>query len=139
MPVSQEELPSTIQRSSEKIKRTYMEALDAAHRQYGDEERAHRTAWSAVKHIAEKKGDRWVLKGRKGPSDPQAAQGGARARRGEGHTHAGVNENKPKRELYEDARRAGIEGRSRMSKHELAEALERAYRRQTDRRRRARR
>jgi cation transport regulator ChaB len=136
MPVTKEELPSTIQRSPEKVKRTYMEALDAAHREYGDEERAHRTAWAAVKHIAEKKGDHWELKDRKGPSDPQAARGGARARRGEGHTHGGVNENKPKRELYEDARRAGVEGRSRMSKHELVEALERQYRRQTDRARR---
>jgi cation transport regulator ChaB len=133
MPVTKEELPSTIQRSPEKVKRTYMEALDAAHREYGEEERAHRTAWAAVKHIAEKKGDHWEPKRRKGPSDPQAARGGARARRGEGHTHGGVNENKPKRELYEDARRAGIEGRSRMSKHELAEALEREYRRQTER------
>jgi cation transport regulator ChaB len=83
MPVSQEGLPSTLERSPAKVKRTYMEALDAAHRQYGNEERAHRTAWAAVKHIAEKKGDRWVLKNRKGPSDPQAARGGARARRGE--------------------------------------------------------
>jgi cation transport regulator ChaB len=133
MPVTKEELPSTIQRSPEKVQRTYMEALDAAHRQYGDEERAHRTAWAAVKHIAEKKGDHWEPKRRKGPSDPRAARGGARARRGEGHTHGGVNENKPKRELYEDARRAGIEGRSRMTKHELAEALEREYRRRTER------
>jgi cation transport regulator ChaB len=133
MPVNQEELPSTIERSPAKVKRTYMEALDAAHRQYDDEERAHRTAWAAVKHIAEKKGDHWEPKRRKGPSDPQAARGGARARRGEGHTHGGVNENKPKRELYEDARRAGIEGRSRMTKHELAEALEREYRRRTER------
>jgi cation transport regulator ChaB len=139
MPVTKEELPSTIQRSPEKVKRTYMEALDAAHREYGDEERAHRTAWAAVKHIAEKKGDHWELKDRKGPSDPQAARGGARARRGEGHTHGGVNENKPKQELYEDARRAGVEGRSRMTKHELAEALEREYRRQAERRRRSRR
>jgi cation transport regulator ChaB len=139
MPVNQEELPSTLERSPAKVKRTYMEALDAAHRQYGDEERAHRTAWAAVKHIAEKKGDRWVLKDRKGPSDPRAARGGARARRGEGHTHGGVNENKPKRELYDDARRAGVEGRSRMSKHELAAALEREYRRQSDRRRRSQR
>jgi hypothetical protein len=31
-----------------------------------------------------------------------------------------------KQELYEDARRFGVEGRSRMSKHELVEAIERA-------------
>jgi Rho termination factor, N-terminal domain len=38
---------------------------------------------------------------------------------------------KSKRELYEDARRAGIEGRSEMTKGELVEALERHSRRET--------
>jgi hypothetical protein len=42
-----------------------------------------------------------------------------------------VNANKPKRQLYEDAKRAGIEGRSNMTKEELAEALERHSRRET--------
>ena len=44
-------------------------------------------------------------------------------------TSRGVDANKPKRELYENARRAGVEGRSRMSKQELVEALERDRRR----------
>jgi cation transport regulator ChaB len=124
MPTTQEEIPSTIARSPEKVQRVYKEALDRAHQEYDSEERAHRTAWAAVKHVAEKRGDHWELKAQKGPSDPQAARGGAAARRG-GKTYGGVNVNKPKQQLYEEARRAGIEGRSRMSKEELAEALRR--------------
>jgi hypothetical protein len=42
-----------------------------------------------------------------------------------------VNANKSKRELYEDAKRAGIEGRSEMTKQELVEALERHSQRET--------
>lgn len=132
MPVKDEELPSTIERSPEKVRRTYQEALDAAHEQYrGDEERAHRTAWAAVKHIAEKKGDHWELKDRPGPSDEQAARGGRFARERPAETHSGINANKPKRELYEDAKRAGIPGRSKMTKDELVEALERHSSRET--------
>ena len=124
MPVTDEELPSTIKRSPKKVQRTYKKALDNAHEQYRSEERAHRTAWDAVKHIAEKKGDHWELKDERGPSDPQAAKRGPAARRG-GKTYGGVDVSKPKDELYEDAKRAGIEGRSRMTKEELAEALPR--------------
>jgi cation transport regulator ChaB len=124
MPTSKEDLPSTIARSPEKVQRTYAETLDSAHEQYGgDEERAHRTAYAAVKHVAEKRGDHWELKDRKGPSDPQAAKSGAESRRRPSRTYGGVDVNKPKQKLYEDAKRAGISGRSRMSKQELAEAL----------------
>jgi cation transport regulator ChaB len=122
MPTKKEDLPSTLKRSPEKVQRTYAETLDSAHEQYNDEERAHRTAFAAVKHIAEKKGDRWELKDEKGPSDEQAAKGGRAARRG-GRTAGGINANKSKRELLEDAREAGIEGRSKMSKDELIKAL----------------
>ena len=76
-----EDLPSTLQRSPAKAKRTWREAHDSAVDTYGEGERAHRTAYSALKHSFEKKGDRWVPKGRKGPSDPQARKGGAAARR----------------------------------------------------------
>jgi cation transport regulator ChaB len=136
MPTTKEELPSTIARSSGKIQRTYAETLDSAHEQYDSEERAHRTAFAAVKHVAEKKGDRWVLKDGKGPSDPQAARSGAAARRGSGRTYGGVDAGKSKHELYEDARTAGIEGRSNMSKAELADALRRHNDRETARARR---
>jgi cation transport regulator ChaB len=133
MPARDEELPSTLERSSAKVRRTYEKALDAAHEQYeGDEERAHRTAWDAVKHIAEKKRDHWVLKAEPGASDEQAALSGRPAREGRGETHGGVNANKPKKDLYEDAKRAGIDGRSEMTKDELVEALERHSRRETE-------
>jgi hypothetical protein len=68
---------------------------------------------------------------RTGPSDPQAEQGGADARNRPRRSYGGVDVNKPKRELLEDAKRAGISGRSRMDKHELAEALQRHNDRET--------
>jgi cation transport regulator ChaB len=136
MPARKEDLPSTIARSPKKVQRTYTETLDSAHEQYADEERAHRTAYSAVKHIAEKRGDHWELKDGKGPSDPQAAQSTPASRTRPSRTYGGVDAGKPKQELYEDAKRAGIEGRSRMSKEELAEALQKHSGRETARARR---
>ena len=134
MPAKKEDLPSTLKRSPKKVQRTYEAALDSAHDSYDSEERAHRTAWSAVKHVAEKKGDHWERKpgGRKGPSDRQAAKRGEAARRG-GETAGGIDARKPKPELYEDARKAGIPGRSSMSKAELVDALQKHSRRATDR------
>src|SRR5215218_116639 len=132
MPVDYQDLPSTLQRSPKKVQRTYAKALESAEDEYDSEERAQRTAWAAVKHIAEKKGDHWELKDESGPSDAQARKGGAAARRG-GRTRGGVNVTKPKGELYEDAKEAGIEGRSKMSKQQLADALEKHARRESDR------
>src|SRR5918911_2369264 len=117
MPVEKEELPGTLKRSPRKVKRTYEETLDSAHEQYDSEERAHRTAWSAVKHVAEKRGDHWELKDEKGPSDPQAAQGGKAARDRPKKTHGGVDvRGNTKQELYERAKQLDVEGRSSMSK-----------------------
>jgi cation transport regulator ChaB len=131
MPAKKEDIPSTIERSPAKVRRTYEKTLDSAHEQYDSEERAHRTAWDAVKHVAEKKGDHWEVKDEYGPSDPQAAQEGAAARERPKETYGGVDASKPKRELYEEAKRAGIEGRSEMTKDELARALQRHYERET--------
>src|SRR3954451_14505507 len=126
MPLKKEDLPSTLQRSPEKVQRTYSETLDRAEETYNSEERAHRTAWSAVKHIAEKKGDHWELKDSKGPSDPQAAQGGKAARDRPKRTHGGVDvQGSSKQELYDRAKELGVEGRSNMSKEELADAIAR--------------
>ncbi len=124
MPAKKEDLPSTLERSPSKVRRTYEKTLDSAQDQYDSESRAHRTAWSAVKHIAEKRGDHWELKDEYGPSDPQAAQGGAEALDRPKKTYGGVDvEGNSKQELYERAKDLGVKGRSSMDKHELAEAI----------------
>ena len=124
MPAKKEDLPGTLERSPKKVQETYEKTLDSAHEQYDSEERAHRTAWSAVKHVAEKRGDHWELKDEPGPSDPQAAKGGREARDRPSKTYGGVDvEGATKEELYERAKDLEIEGRSSMSKTELAEAI----------------
>jgi hypothetical protein len=116
------ELPSTLQKSGSKAQRTWAKAHDNAVKEYGEGERAHRTAFSALKHTHEKKGDRWVPKKSKGPSDPRAKH--PDARRGKGKSYGGVDlYGNTKKELYERAKSLGIEGRSEMSKEELAEAI----------------
>ncbi len=48
------ELPDTLKRSGSKAQRTFAKAHDAAVEQYGEGERAHRTAMAALKHTHEK-------------------------------------------------------------------------------------
>ena len=122
------DLPSTIARSPKKAQKTWIEAHDSAVKTYGEGERAHRTAFAALKHSFEKVGDRWEPKKRRGPSDPQAARSGRAARRG-GRTYGGVDVlGHTKDELYERARKLGVRGRSRMRKAELARAIARKQR-----------
>ena len=124
--VRRSELPDTLKRSGRKAQRTFAKAHDAAAEQYGEGERAYRTAMAALKHTREKRGDRWVQKDEAGPSDPRSRKTTAQKRRGEGETFGGVDvEQNTKQELYERARRFGVEGRSKMSKRELARALAR--------------
>jgi cation transport regulator ChaB len=119
-----EDLPSTLQKSPAKARRTWRKAHDSAVETYGEGRRAHRTAYSALKHSFEKKGDHWEPKARKGPSDPQASKGGAAARRSRSTTYGGVDAvGNSKQELYERARKLGVPGRSRMTKGELAKAI----------------
>jgi cation transport regulator ChaB len=126
MPARKEDLPDTLERSPKKVRDTYEKTLDSAHEQYDSEQRAHRTAWSAVKHVAEKTGDHWELKDEPGPSDPQSKQGGRPARDNPKPTYGGVDvEGNTKQELYERAKDLDIGGRSNMSKEELAEAIAR--------------
>jgi len=117
----QSELPSTLQRSDEKAQRTYAHAYDAAIEQYdGDEERAHRVAFAALKHTHEKVGDSWRPKQEYGPSDQRADEGfGSTA-----PTAGGVDANASKAHLYDVAKELEIAGRSRMSKDELVAAIE---------------
>jgi len=118
-----DELPSTLARSDDKAQRTYAKAHDSAAETYdGDEERANRVAFSALKHTHEKVGDHWEPKASKGPSDPQA-EGGAGTNR---ETAGGVDANASKKHLVELARRLDVSGRSRMTKAQLVEALQKA-------------
>jgi cation transport regulator ChaB len=128
-----EELPSTLQRSPKKAQETWIKTHDAAVEEYGDGERAHRTAFASLKHSFEKVGDHWEEKagGAKGPSDSQAAQGGADARSGSRETAGGVDANASKAHLMELARRLDVSGRSTMTKPELVKALQRANDRET--------
>ena len=129
MPTTKRDLPGPIQRSPAKAQRTYAKAHDRAVKEYGEGERAHRTALSALKHSFQKVGDHWEPKDHKGPSDRQAATSGAAARRGgrrRGSTAGGVDELGSSREaLYERAKKLGVKGRSSMNKSELARAVAR--------------
>jgi hypothetical protein len=124
-----EELPGTLQRSDPHAKQTFAKVHDAAVEQYGEGERAHRTAFSALKHTHEKVGDHWEPKpdGAKGPSDSQA-EGGAGTDR---PTAGGVDANASKEHLLQLARRLDVPGRSKMTKAELVEALQKANNRRT--------
>ena len=129
---AREELPSTLQRSPRKAQETWSKAHDSAVETYGEGERAHRTAFAALKHSFEKIGDHWEPKGRKGPSDSRAKQGRRGAAAGRGRTYGGVDvEGRSKSELMDLARRLDVPGRSRMSKQELAKAIARANERAT--------
>lgn len=68
-------IPSTILHSEKHAQHLWKKAHDSAVKTYGDGERAHGVAYAALKHEYKKTGDKWVLKGWNGPSDPPAAQG----------------------------------------------------------------
>jgi hypothetical protein len=84
-----------------KAQRTFAKTHDAAMEQYGEGERLDLTEKASLRHTHEKRDGRWVPKGRPGPDVDQST----------------------KQELYERARRLGVEGRSKMSKRELARAV----------------
>jgi hypothetical protein len=122
---AKDEMPATLKRSPSKAQRTWAKTHDAAVETYGEGERAHRTAFSSLKHSFEKVGDRWQPKKEKGPSDPHAAKSGKAARNG-GKTYGGVDVlGNSRKSLYERARSLGVKGRSKMSKEKLAEAIAR--------------
>ncbi|BEL02790.1 ChaB family protein [Actinoplanes sichuanensis] len=124
-----DELPDTLKRSPKKAQDTFIKTHDSAVDQYGEGERAHRTAFSAVKHSFEKVGDHWEPKAKKGPSDAKAA--GGRDTRAE--TAGGVDANAGKKHLLDVARRLDVTGRSRMTKAELVDAIQKANDRATRR------
>jgi hypothetical protein len=114
------ELPSTLIKSGKKAQRTFTKTYD--------EKRAHRTAFSALKHSFEKVGDRWEPKDKKGPSDSRAKSGGPDPK---GKSAEGVDANASKDHLLKVARRLDIKGRSSMKKKELVSAIKKANRKKT--------
>ncbi|MGO4301665.1 ChaB family protein [Leifsonia sp. RAF41] len=126
MPAS-EELPSTLERSDKHARALWSKAHDSAVKEYGEGERAHRTAFSALKHEYEKVGDHWERKAENGPSDRKAAGG----RDTDAPTEEGVDANASKAHLLDIAKRLDISGRSRMTKDELIDEIKRANRRET--------
>jgi hypothetical protein len=121
-----DELPSTLQRSPAKAQRTFAKTYDSAADEYGDGERAARTAFSSLKRGFEKVGDHWEPKDEKGPSDEAAERRG----RG-GRTAGGVDANASKAHLYDVAKRLDVPGRSKMDKDQLVDAIQRANARAT--------
>ena len=127
---AKEELPSTLQRSPKKAQETWSKTHDSAVDSYGEGERAHRTAFSSLKHSYEKVGDHWEPKKKKCPSDAQAAKSTPSSRKSRS-TAGGVDANASKSHLMDVAKRLDVRGRSRMTKDELVDAIKKANNRQS--------
>lgn len=123
----EDELPSTLERSPKHAQAIWAQTHDSAVETYGEGERAHRTAFSALKHSYEKVGDHWEEKADAGPSD-EKAEGGVGS---PGETRGGVDANASKKHLLEVARRLEVSGRSTMTKDELVDGIQRANDRET--------
>jgi cation transport regulator ChaB len=132
---AKEELPSTLKRSPKKAQETWSKTHDSAVESYGEGERAHRTAFSSLKHSYEKVGDHWEPKKKKGPSDAQAAKSTPASRTSRA-TAGGVDANASKSHLMDVAKRLDVRGRSRMTKDELVDAINKANNRESARARR---
>ncbi len=126
MPSSDRELPGTLKRSPQKARRTWRATHDHAVQDYGEGERAHRTAFAVLKRGFEKVGDRWEPKRRRGPSDPRSKEPTRAKRQGKGEPFGGVDlSGHTRAELLVRARRLGVRGASRMRKKDLARAIAR--------------
>ncbi len=122
-----DDLPGTLERSPQKAQETWLQTHDSAADQYGDCEQAHRTAFASLKRGWEKVDDHWERKDATGPSDPRSTKSTAQKRRNQGETFGGVDlYGNTKAELYARAAKLGVTGRSRMTKIELARAIDRA-------------
>lgn len=119
-------LPGTLKRSPRKAQETWLKTHESAVEEYGDGERAHRTAFKSLKVGWEKVDDHWERKNESGPSDPRSTYRGKAARDGRGEALGGVDYyGHTKAELYDRARELGVAGRSKMDKLELARAIAR--------------
>ncbi|RWZ51559.1 cation transport regulator ChaB [Labedella phragmitis] len=124
---AREELPSTIERSDKHAQALWSKTHDSAVESYGEGERAHRTAFAALKHEYEKVGDHWERKAENGPSD-EKAEGSVGS---SGKTAGGVDANSTKEHLMDIAKKLDISGRSSMKKDELVEAIQKENDRRT--------
>jgi cation transport regulator ChaB len=124
MPADRIDLPSTVGRSPRHAQEIFEATLRSAVEEYGEGERARRTAFAALKHSYEKVGDHWEPKQEKGPSDAGAVRRGL-------PTAGGVDANASRSHLLDVARRLDVRGRTRMTKDELVEAIQRANDRET--------
>ena len=121
----EQELPSTLKRSDKKAQETWQKTHDSAQQEYGEGERAHRTAFASLKHGYEKVGDHWEAKDTKGASDPQSKQSGQAARERPKQSYGGVDvEGRTKDELADKAKHEGLKVTSDMTKDELGKALD---------------
>lgn len=116
-----QDMPSTLRRSDERAQEIYTKTHDAAVEQYGEGDRAHRTAYASLKNEYRKAGDRWVPKGHRGASDPQAAGNRFTHRRTAGGYDVG--DEATLQELRQEASELEISGRSKMNKDELKRAI----------------
>ncbi|RUR00876.1 ChaB family protein [Labedella endophytica] len=124
---AKDELPSTLERSDKHAQALWSKTHDSAVDSYGEGERSHRTAFAALKHEYEKVGDHWERKDENGPSD-EKAEGGVDS---SAETAGGVDANATKEHLLDLAKRLEVSGRSRMTKDELVEAIQKENDRRT--------
>lgn len=123
MPNRRTEIPSTIMRSDKHAQHLWKKTHDSAIETYGEGGRAHRVAYAALKHEYEKKGDKWVRKARKGPSDPQAARGPTTRHKSTDEPAAPTGggkvakSEKEAREKAREARKENAASRRKKSKH----------------------
>jgi hypothetical protein len=123
MPANRE-MPGTIARSPPKARRTWAKTHDRAVQEYGEGERAHRTAFASLKHGFEKVKDHWEPKDHAGPSDPRSTKTTREKREGKGETFGGVDlYGNTRQQLYARARELGVRGASKMKKKDLARAI----------------
>jgi hypothetical protein len=109
-------------RSDKHAQHLWKKTHDSAIKTYGEGGRAHRVAYAALKHEYEKKGDKWVRKARKGPSDPQAARGPATRKKSTDKPAAPTaggkvaKSEKEAREKAKEARKENAQARKKRSK-----------------------
>jgi cation transport regulator ChaB len=116
-----EDMPNTIRKSDRRAQEIYIKTHDSAVESYGEGERAHRTAFAALKHEYRKSGDHWVPKGHRGPSDAQAEGGYDTHRMTAGGYDVGPQATL--KELRQEAAELKIRGRSTMTRDELKQAI----------------